>query len=154
MPPSINLTMTALRHRLHLRLAEWANAVAMTLCGLILLQPGATFDLRPYSALRELMTEHQWGVTLTVIGGLRLLVLAINGLLPRGSPHLRFVLAVVSCALWTGMLTGYLGSHVPSLMIAMTATAMAAEFVSIARTAGAAATENDEHRSGRHGWRT
>lgn len=154
MKGAFHLDVATLKHRFHLRMAEWANALAMLLCGVILLQPDATFDLLPYTSIREMLDEEAWGRIMSWLGGVRLLVLSVNGALRRGSPHMRWILSVLACVVWTFLLAGYLNSHQPSLMIAMTGTAMCAEFVNIARTAAAALNENEKCRSGGNGRRS
>jgi hypothetical protein len=136
--------------RFRTRLAEWNMAIAMTACGVVLLVGGNTFALEPYVVLRVIASEQTWGLVLFWVGALRLTVLGINGALPRGSPHFRAMLSGVSAVIWAVMLTGYLSSSIPSLMIALTGANIITEFVNIRRAAAAARAE-DDGRGGKHG---
>lgn len=138
-------------HRFRLRLAEWHLAIAMFLAGLVLLLPGETFALDPYIVLRGLAAEDTWGWAMVGVGLVRMMVLGINGSLPRGSPHLRALFSGISAVMWTVLFTGYLSSHVMSLMIAVTGAAIVTEFVNIIRAAGRAKDEDTTRRNGRHG---
>jgi hypothetical protein len=139
------LTVRAVRERLHFRLAEWHLAVTMTLCGFGLLQPGDVFAMPHYAVLSYLADEDVWGWTLLVVGALRLMALTVNGALPRGSPHLRALLAIVSCVLWSALLMGFMSAGSPSLMVPVTAAAVFTEFVNIYRSAGSARVEDERY---------
>lgn len=145
-------TLTAtFRHRIHMRLAEWHLAFAMLVSGIVLLSGGDTFALDPYAVIRSIASEDTWGWFLLGVGGLRVAVLTINGTLPRGSPHLRATLSGISAVIWSVLFSGYLTSHVPSLMIAVTGAAILTEFVNIIRAAGSARLEDEKIKGRKNG---
>lgn len=146
-------TLTAtFRHRIHLRMAEWHLAISMLICGIVLLSKGETFAMDPYVSIRGMASEEVWGWILLVIGALRVIVLTINGTLPRGSPHLRATLSAFSAVIWSILFSGYLASDVPSLMIAITGVAILTEFVNIIRAAGSARLEDDKIKGRKNGY--
>lgn len=138
------LVSDAFAKRFRVRSLEWFLALAMLLVGLELLRPTDTFDLLPYIYLRRLATETAWAWTCTAIGTARLLLLAINGALPRGSPHLRAALSATSMLVWGSLAAGYAAARFPTLMLAFTIPATAFEFVNIYRAGGDASVEDKE----------
>ena len=137
-----------IQHRFDKRLSEWNLAIAMTAIGIILLLQPQTFSLAPYAVIKMLFAEEVWGIICLTVGVLRLAVLVVNGSLKRGSPHLRAAFSFISIFIWSMLLAGYLGSHLPSLMIAMTGAAIFTEFITVYRTAGQSGREDDRVRNG------
>jgi hypothetical protein len=138
------LDVAAVRHRFEHRLAEWHLAATMFLCGLTLLSPGMTFDLEPYYVIRQVASQEVWGWALILTGGLRLLVLAVNGALPRGSPHLRAGFAFIAAPMWSVLLAGFWTYHVPLLVTSFLVAAVVTEMVNAYRAAQDARAEDDK----------
>lgn len=82
------------------RASEWALAAMLFLWSVVLnlnedlFETGAT-----YGALAAIMPQSKWGNLCLVVGGGRLVVLAINGAWRR-SPHLRAGSAFISALFW------------------------------------------------------
>jgi hypothetical protein len=81
------------------RLSEWSCAALLILIGFMLvINPGLMADGKSQAHALMLMVGQQsaWAQALLILGGIRISVLIINGAWRR-SPHLRAVLAFLSC---------------------------------------------------------
>lgn len=138
------LTIAGMNRRLDRRLSEWANAVAMVLAGLILMF-GTTFELPPYEVvIGRIAGQTTWGWALIAVGLARLVVLTVNGALPRGSPHLRSGLSSLSAIIWSVLLAGFLALEPTVLVSAFLAAALGADLVNAFRAAQDARLEDDQ----------
>lgn len=142
------LVTEAFSHRFRVRSLEWFLALAMLLVGLELLRTGATFDLTPYVYLRGLAAENTWGWGCVILGGVRLVLLTVNGALPRGSPHLRAGLSGISMLVWGNLAAGYAASLFPTLMLSFVVPATLFEFLNVYRAAKDARAEDTGPRHG------
>lgn len=124
------------------RLLEWYLGFSMFLGGIYLILARTIFELAPYALIRQIASEPLWGQVLLICGGLRLVCLTFNGILPHGTPHLRVILALVSIVVWSQLAIGYLASRVPTLMIAFTIPAVFFEIVIAYRAAKDASVED------------
>jgi len=125
------------------RQLEWWLAVAMVMAGLVLAHPVATFELAPYARLREIAPEDTWAAICLWLGLIRLLVLGINGSLPRGSPHMRAILSILCGAVWVQFGMAYFEAGFPTLLFAFIPLAALTEISNVWRAAGAARREDD-----------
>lgn len=81
------------------RLSEWACATAVFGIGIVLrfnadLMAGS--KSAAYSLMLSIASQHSWAIALVSFGIARLLVLLVNGAWRR-SPHLRSIMAILSC---------------------------------------------------------
>lgn len=142
------VTRQAIRHRFDRRVAEWHMAGAMTAAGGALLA-GVSYGLPRYEIAGLSADEATWGWALLSIGLARLTVLAVNGSLRRGSPHLRWALAAASGVLWSFMLAALLLSAAGTKALAPFLLAhMAVETVNAFRAAQDARREDDHNGGG------
>lgn len=128
--------------RFYARGLEWYLGTAMLVAGLELLLLGDTFSLSPYAFIRQIAGEDTWGSIFLLVGGMRLIALLFNGLLPHGTPHLRVLMALVSMLIWSELAIGYAVARIPSLMIAFVVPAALFEFVNVYRAARDASLED------------
>ena len=84
------------------RASEWALAVATLLLGVSFVFNETLFVDSGWRALAQFASQETWGFVCTTLGALRLLVLLINGAWWR-SPHLRALMAFLSCFVWWQM---------------------------------------------------
>jgi hypothetical protein len=86
------------------RLPEWIWSIILLNFGVTLLGSSDTFEGNVnFSVMERMAGENTWGWFLTVIGGLRLLSLVINGTfkpLCVWTPHARALGATFSCFAW------------------------------------------------------
>lgn len=93
-------------HHFPARRSEWVLAGMLVAWGLILIQPGETFDGNPAWAQMLLwMSEESWGCFAVSVGSFRLAALLVNGTFSgtwygRFSPHVRGAASFMSCFLW------------------------------------------------------
>lgn len=136
-----DLVHSRIHHRFNRRMVEWYLAFVMFLCGLSLML-GPTFEMAPYVVVKTMAVQEVWSVLMTAIGGVRLVVLIVNGALERGSPHLRSLLAFLSAIIWSGLVWG-MWSFTPTLLGPFLVTAVLFEGVNVYRTAREARSEDD-----------
>lgn len=138
----VGLALIFISERFHKRGLEWFLAAVMAFAGVILLVQGETFALSPYAFIKEIAAEETWGFAMAMIGGIRIIALMVNGVLPRGVPHVRVVMSLVSLIVWSEFAIGYLTARVPSLMIAFTVPACLFEMINAYRAATDAKVED------------
>lgn len=81
------------------RLSEWMAATAVFGIGLVLTFNGdlmATSRTQAYDLMLMIASQRSWAIGMELLGGARLIVLLINGAWRR-SPHLRSIMAFLSC---------------------------------------------------------
>lgn len=83
------------------RASEWALALALLNCGMIMTLNRELFAENPesYRALAHLASQHTWAVACLMGGMFRFCMLGVNGMWRR-SPHLRALGAFVACLFW------------------------------------------------------
>jgi hypothetical protein len=135
-------TINVVQHRFHKRMCEWYMACVMFSAGLIILL-GTTFDLPQYEMVRKIASQHTWGSFMVILGAARIGVLAVNGALRRGSPHLRSGLSLISAVLWSFLLAGLLAFDVPLIIGAFLAWAIVFDAANSYRAAQDARKEDD-----------
>ena len=88
------------------RASEWALGLMLFNWSVVLTANRTLFeDRQAYGAFSAIMDQQWWALACLVVGGARLVVLAINGAWRR-SPHLRAVLAFASCFFWFQIAVG------------------------------------------------
>lgn len=98
----------SLRSTFEARASEWALASATLLWGMIVLSNPGEFAARPsFTGFLAMAPQNIWGGCATAIGAVRLVVLLFNGSVRR-SPHLRAVMAFLTCFLWMQITLGLL----------------------------------------------
>lgn len=91
---------SSLKETFPVRATEWALAAILFLWGVVLVvNPTLFITGESYKNLNDLMRQDTWASLCILVGGLRLMMLAINGTWRR-SPHMRIVGAFVSCFFW------------------------------------------------------
>ncbi len=105
------------------RVADWFLATMVLSMGILFFRRDGIFGSFPefYLPLSRLASQHVWAWACTIIGGTRLIALFINGTFPyfRWSPHLRFVMAVMSAVIWLQVALGLMMSGVAVLGAAL-----------------------------------
>lgn len=96
---------------------EWVLAAMILNFGWTLLRPGATFDTsHSFDVMARFANEITWGICLTLIGGLRLTALVINGSIERfkvASPYVRSACSGLSVFVWLSISLGVYASGQP-----------------------------------------
>lgn len=129
-------------HRFRIRGLEWCFSICMAAIGAQLLHKASLYNVEAYHPLRVIGHEIGWGYGCLLLGGLRLVVLTVNGSLPRGSPHLRGLFALASLAVFLKIGTEYVDAPFPTLMPALLLPMAFFEMVNLKRTADDAAAED------------
>ncbi len=82
------------------RVAEWLlTAVLLSWGFLLALEPDLFKTNEIYSGFASIAQQPKWAVAALIIGSIRLAALIINGTL-RSSPHVRALMAFLSCFFW------------------------------------------------------
>ena len=90
-------------HHFAIRVSDWFLAMMLTCFGLILIMhPEVFVTSKAYVLLSQMAPAANWGAVCFMIGSFRLIALMINGTFPafRWSPHIRFMMAMLSCFVW------------------------------------------------------
>lgn len=106
------------------RAPEWALSIMMIIWGVIVYAPGDTFTTPAWAVMQLIASERTWGVCALLIGGLRLIALIMNGTFwqtwyGRLSPHIRAVMAFLSCFVWLQISIGLAKSDAVSTGLAI-----------------------------------
>lgn len=97
----------SLRSTFPARASEWALGIMLFNWGMVLMIDPGLFDDKPaFHGLDAIMSQPSWMRLCLAIGGVRLIVLAINGAWRR-SPHMRACAAFVSCFFWFEITIGF-----------------------------------------------
>lgn len=92
------------------RMIEWEHSISLFAFGLVLALNPSIFDGPSYvSFLRIWESAIGWALLCMIVGGLRFIVLLINGGLKR-SPHLRAAFACMSAFVWMQVSLGFLAA--------------------------------------------
>lgn len=92
--------ITRLQRSLNLRFSEWMLAFIMLGLGLMYALPEHSMDAPAMMQMTYTMPETAWGVVSIIIGGVRILVLGINGAWKKQG-HARAVLGILCLLVWT-----------------------------------------------------
>ena len=135
------------------RMSEWACAAAIFGIGLVLhfnvdLMVNATTST--YSLMLSIATQQTWSRALLVFGICRLVVLLINGAWRR-SPHLRSIMAILSCfPLYTIAMSVL---PVFGMLMVFAWIFLGMDVINAVRAAGDAKTVDHAHARGNDGYR-
>lgn len=89
------------------RRAEWVLSGISTGWGVILLQPGETFNRPFYGPMAAMAPENVWGWAMFLVGSLRLVALYINGARTE-TPRARQIGCMFSMFIWALITAGTL----------------------------------------------
>jgi hypothetical protein len=142
------MDISGITHRFHKRLSEWYLTCVMIAIGVLFLQ-GGDFQVA-YEGLGKIAAPHVWGLSMCIVGGLRFVILAVNGSLKRGSPHIRAALAFTAAMIWAIDLGGLMAYGVPLQVGPFLGAAIILEMVNVFRAAQDARYEDDV-RGGKNG---
>ena len=92
--------ITRLQKSLNTRFCEWMLAFIMLGLGLMYALPEASMAAPAMMQMTYTMPETAWGIVSVVIGGVRILVLGINGAWKKQG-HARAVLGILCLLVWT-----------------------------------------------------
>lgn len=101
-------TLQSLKETFEARASEWMLAAATVSLAIVLFYNPTMFADRPagFSGLSSLASQPIWGWGLLIVGGMRLVVLFINGGWWR-TPHFRAGLAFLTCFAWFYLSVGF-----------------------------------------------
>lgn len=136
-------------HTFPLRVIEWMAAGILMTWGIVLLGPSDVFANPAFAGLAQLGHENTWGMACFVVGFVRFMALVINGAW-RPSPHIRMVMAFVSCFFWLQISLGMFSTGVATTGIAVYPWILLADIYSTFR-ASADARASDEKARQRKG---
>lgn len=91
------------------RRSEWLLAAAMLAVGCAYLFFDGLFNNQYFTTMLELMPQHSWGVVVSGLGSMRLIMLWINGR-SRVSPYFRCAGAIGGAGLWMTLFTSAVSS--------------------------------------------
>ena len=118
------------------RAPEWAMSAALLAWGMIVIFSANLFQAQDfYHPLLEIGSQLLWGVITSVIGGVRLIFLIVNGVF-RPSAHIRALGCVVGCVVWGSLLTASLSLTWAAPSSAIYASMLALDFISLWFAAG------------------
>lgn len=143
---------TSLRHSFEARASEWALSAVLFLWGVVLHQNPTHFETNPaFSGAAMMASQLTWELGCLVVGGGRLLILGMNGTVRR-SPHLRALMAFVSCFFWMQVSLGILMSGVGSTGLAVYPILLLLDSYNVIRASREAGTLDHVYkRAARHG---
>lgn len=104
--------MIRVAHHSRLRAPQWITAYIIFGMGLVMFAEPGLFDIDPlshnYQYLARIAPEWKWAVVCAAIGGVRLMVLVIDGVFPgwRLSRQLRAIGVFGSCFFWFQLIYG------------------------------------------------
>lgn len=118
------------------RAPEWALAAMLVVWGSIVYAPGDTFTTPAWSVMQLIADERTWGISALCIGGLRLVALTLNGTFwstwyGRWSPHVRSVMAGLSCFVWLQITLGLVLAGTGSTGLAVYPLLLALDFYNV-----------------------
>lgn len=140
------------------RWGEWVKSAIMVAMGFQLQRPDELFATYPiYRVMAAVASENAWGSLLILIGGIRLMALAINGTfqayrLSTLTPLIRSALSFLSAGVWFALAWGYWAALPGGIGFIMAAGLMLCDLglcLNIAREAGAADMRFRQHGSGK-----
>lgn len=142
----------SLRETFPTRASEWALGVMLFLWAVVLSANPDLFAKNPsFRPLAQIVDQQRWALLCLVVGGGRLLMLAVNGMWRR-SPHLRALTAFISCFFWFQISLGFLQAGTFGTGLAVYPVLFALDVYNALRAAGDAGSSDRIHsRSPDHG---
>lgn len=117
------------------RASEWALGLMLFLWSVILsANPTLFADSAALAPLADIVSQRTWAVLCLIVGGGRLIMLAINGAWRR-SPHLRALAAFVSSFFWFEITVGLLESGTFGTGLAIYPVLLALDIYNVLRAA-------------------
>lgn len=136
----------SLRDTFPTRASEWALGLMLFLWAVVLISNPDVFTNGPsYRGLEMVATQDTWALLCLVIGGGRLLVLAINGAWRR-SPHMRSGAAFLSCFFWYQITIGMMQSGTWATGLAVYPVLLGLDAFNAIRTLGEAGASDNIHK--------
>lgn len=133
------------------RASEWALGFMIFNWSVVLtLNPDLFAQGRSYRELARWADQDTWAAACLVIGGVRLLVLAVNGAWRR-SPHARAAAAFVSCFFWFQITLGLLGAGTGGTGLAVYPVLFLLDVFNAIRAIGEAGRSDRIYGRARHG---
>jgi hypothetical protein len=102
------MLITRFRGRFRERATEWVLGFGMMFWGLVTLASPELFNQQYFYPLSLIMTQPLWGVLSLLVGSIRLISLAINGLW-RPTAHFRAIASILSILVWFSLLLASMG---------------------------------------------
>lgn len=135
------------------RAPEWALSVMLVIWGAIVYAPGDTFTTPAWSVMQLIADERTWGLSALIIGAIRLLALIMNGTFwttwyGRLSPHVRAVMAFLSCFVWLQISLGLVLAGTVSTGLAIYPLLLALDFYNVLSAAHDAGDMDRKRRDG------
>lgn len=135
------------------RASEWTLAAMLVLWGCIVYAPGDTFTTPAWTVMQLMMSETTWGLFALGIGVIRLVALIMNGTFRttwygRLSPHVRAVMAGLSCFVWSQITLGLLLGGTISTGLAIYPLLLALDFYNVMSASGEAGAMDRTRRDG------
>jgi len=131
----------SLRETFPARASEWAMGVMLFNWAIVLSFNADLFQsetgLIIYQGFNDLAPQPAWAVLCLVVGGGRLIVLAINGAWRR-TPHLRTVCAFISCLVWFEISIGLMQNGLFATGLAVYPVLFVFEIFNVMRSIGEA----------------
>lgn len=90
------------------RLPEWVTSATLVFWGLIVLTETSDLWTQQYfSVLANIAEQRTWGMITLILGSLRLVALAVNGIW-RPTAHIRALGAMCGMLVWTAIILSYI----------------------------------------------
>lgn len=123
------------------RAGEWALATMLVIWGWLVYLPEEMFTSPAYAIMRLTAREEVWGMAALIVGGIRLIALILNGTFwktwyGRFSPHIRSIMAGLSCFVWSQISLGLLLSGEATTGLAIYPVLLLFDFYNVMSAAG------------------
>ncbi|WP_143061937.1 hypothetical protein [Faunimonas pinastri] len=137
-----------IRTHIKVRVAEWALGTILFNFGWILLLPAQTFDGPSYAGMARVAPEGVWGLACLIVGAARLVALFINGT-RRRTPHVRAIMAFLSCFFWLQISLCFLQAGTVPTGLAVYPVLLALDIFNLFRASSDARLSDEVARNGR-----
>ena len=141
------------RHNFAIRVSDWFASSVVLSFGLVLTRFPQVMDGNPWYRLLEQHAPAQtWGLVCAAIGLARVGALTVNGTFPafRWSPHLRFLMALMSCFVWFQITLGLIEAQAPTMAIAMFPHMLLFDLYNVFLASSEAGVVEGQHRDARN----
>lgn len=135
----------SLRETFPARASEWALGLMLFLWSVILIANPDVFTGPSYRGLVMVAEQDTWAMLCLLVGGGRLLVLAVNGAWRR-SPHMRSAMAFFSCFFWYQITIGMMQSGTWATGLAVYPVLLGLDAFNAIRTLGEAGASDNLHK--------
>lgn len=115
-----------------MRAVEWLMACVTITLGVVMFQPAADWNHSEVAGLVEMARPATWGFICVILGATRFAALVINGAW-RPSPHIRALMAFLTCFIWTQIAVTILSSDLVTLAWGIVPWFVVAELYSVLR---------------------